>query len=376
MTIRVERVGDERALREFIALPLRLWPSPLYVPLLESSIRSWFTGRSPHPEPIEFVVARDDSGTVVGRSTVHTDARLDAKLGERLLLFGATEFADPPAADALFAHLEQRAHETGAEALFGPVSLLPNQSGGVITSGFDERGFVDSGWNPAWVPAAYERAGFEGWGIADTWIVTPSPDATAPTEAEYSAAGVRLEYGSRRRMASLVPELLRLLNASFDQLPYYTAITPAEMAAATDGLAFLLDERLLLLARDARSGQALAFILVIPDITEFVQRVGGRLNLAAQLRLLATRSRYRRDAVLVIQGTDPSRQGQGILSLLSRQLQVNLREGGYRSLRSTYIARDNPASTAQFARFGGHPLQGYTFYRRPVPAPHTLEADG
>ncbi|GGF28599.1 hypothetical protein [Subtercola lobariae] len=415
----VEQVSSERALREFIELPLRLWPRDLAVPLLESSIRSWYSGRSPHPEPIELVVVRDASGTVVGRSTMHTDRRFDEKLGEKLQLFGATEFETEEAALALFDHFEQRAEATHHTALFGPVSLLPNQSGGVITSGFDERGFVDSAWNPPWVADAYERAGFARWGEADTWIVAPvgvvppqsrakmlaaeaaaaqtfasttagsadagkatgaptSNDATtpgrvllvgvaaAPTAAEWASAGVRLEYGSKRHMKTLVPELLELLNASFEQLPYYTQITPAEMVAATDGLAFLLDERLLLVARDARSSRATAFILVIPDITEFVQKVGGKLSLARQLQLLATRSRYRREAVLVIQGTDPIRQGQGILSLLSRQLQVNLRAGGYRALRSTYVDRENVASTAQFARFGGRPLQGYTFYRRPL----------
>ena len=40
------------------------------------------------------------------------------------------------------------------------MSLLPNQAGGVITSGFAERGFVDSAWNPASYPGIYEAAGF------------------------------------------------------------------------------------------------------------------------------------------------------------------------------------------------------------------------
>ncbi|MCU1476083.1 MAG: hypothetical protein JWQ64_776 [Subtercola sp.] len=396
MTLHVELVADERALRDFIALPQRLWPRELAVPILESSIRSWYSGRSAHAEPISLVVVRDASGRAVGRSTVHTDRRLDDKLGEKLLLFGATEFETDAAGRALFDHIDAHATAVGADAIFGPVSLLPNQSGGVITSGFDQRGFVDSAWNPEWVPQVYERAGFTRWGEADTWIVAPvgaipprsrerrsapnlhtsTGDQTArvvlisvviePSPAEWAGTGVRLEYGSRRRVKTLIPELLELLNASFAQLAYYTQITPAEMAAATDGLAFLLDERLLLIARDARTNRATAFVLAIPDTTEFVQKVGGRLSFARQLQLLATRSRYRREAVLVIQGTDPERQGQGILSLLSRQLQVNLRAGGYRALRSTYVGRDNQASTAQFARFGGRPLQGYTFYRRQV----------
>ncbi|WP_216363710.1 hypothetical protein [Subtercola boreus] len=365
--ITVERVASAHALREFIAMPLRLQPPDLAVPLVEASIRSWFDGRSPHPEPIELLVARDAGGQVTGRTTAHTDRRLDAKLGEELQLFGATEFCDRETAAALFEALDRRARASGAAALFGPVSLLPNQAGGVITSGFAERGFVDSAWNDEQTPTVYESEGFARWGEADTWAVeVGTVEVTAPTAEELEEAGLLLEYGSKRGMKRLIPELLGLLNASFAQLPYYTEISPAEMEAATAGLAFLLDERLLLLARERATGRALAFVLVIPDITEFVQKAGGRLSPLRQLQLLLARGRYREEAVLVIQGTDPLRQGQGILSLLSRQLQVNLRDGGYRMLRSTYVARDNPGSTAQFARFGGRPLHGYTFYRRPV----------
>ncbi|QWT24181.1 hypothetical protein KPL76_01745 [Subtercola sp. PAMC28395] len=375
--VTVERVSSERQLREFVAMPLRVQPQDLAVPLLESSIRSWHRGTSPHPEPVELVIARDAGGDVVGRSTLHTDARLDAKLGEKLLLFGATEFRDGEAASALFEYFTVRATGSGTgtgtgtppstpfDALFGPVSLLPNQAGGVVTSGFEQRGFIDSAWNEEWVPLVYEAEGFERWGEADTWVVdVTQANAVAPRAAEWAEAGLMLEYGSKRRVSRLIPELLTLLNASFAQLPYYTQITPAEMAAATDGLAFLLDEKLLLLARDARSSVPVAFVLVIPDITEFVQKVGGRLSGLRQVQLLLTRQKYRTDAVLVIQGTEPSRQGQGILTLLSRQLQANLAEAGYSTLRSTYVARSNFGSTAQFSRFGGRPLHGYTFYRK------------
>lgn len=357
-------------LREFVDLPGRLHPAELAVPLLASTIESWWRGTSPHPEPVELVLVRDDTGAVVGRSTVHTDARLDARLGARSLLFGATEVADHAALAALVAALDERARTRGAQQLFGPVSLLPNQAGGVITSGFDERGFVDSAWNPPRYPETYEALGFERWGESDTWVVDAPGSGTddRPSAREWQAAGLVLEHGRRREVRRLVPELLELLNASFAQLPYYTPITPAEMAAATDGLSFLLDEKLLLLARDAATREAVAFVLVVPDITAFVQRCGGRIGPLRQLQLLATRGRLRREAVLIIQGTAPDRQGRGLLTLLTRELHANLAAGGYERLRCTYVGRDNPGSARQLSRHGGRPLHGYTFYRRDVPA--------
>ena len=365
--MRIETVSDARALREFVDLPNRLWPRELAVPLLESTIRSWYRGTSPHPEPVRLVLVRDDDGRVVGRSTVHTDARLDAKFGVTSQLFGATDFASAEAASALFAHLDETGRSAGKQQLLGPVSLLPNQSAGVITSGFAERGFVDSAWNPEWVPEVYEAAGFTRTQEAQTWSVeVGAVPVSEPEPQEFAAAGIRLEYGDKSKTETLIPELLGVLNAAFEQLPYYTRITPAEMAAATDGLSFLLDERLLLLARDDASGEAVAFILVLPDISPFVQKVGGRLTALRQLELLLTRGRYRREAILIIQGTAPARQGRGILTLLSRQLQANLAAGGYRRLRTTTVGLENGGSARQFSRFGGMPLHGSTLYRRPI----------
>ncbi|WP_205529207.1 GNAT family N-acetyltransferase [Microbacterium halotolerans] len=370
----VETVGSRRRFREFVEQPRRSrleGERALDVPLLRSTLASWWRGSGPHPEPVELLLVRDASGRVIARTTVHTDARFDAKLGTSVLLFGATDLGRDErtgreALAALLPELERRARDAGARELIGPVSLLPNQAGGVVTSGFDRRGFVDSAWNPEWVPRVYEGAGFDRWYEGDTWRVdvAGNGDPAPPSEAELAEAGITIEQARRRDMRTLLPELRELVNASFAQLPYYTQITPDEMAAATDGLAQLLDERLLLLARDD-AGRAVAFVVVIPDITEELQRSGGALGPVTLLRLLARRRRLR-DAILIIQGTHPGAQGRGIMTLLSRQLQHGLRDGGYRTLRSTYVGRENPASARQFERFGGQPLHGYTFYRRPV----------
>ena len=110
----------------------------------------------------------------------------------------------------------------------------------------------------------------------------------------------------------------------------------------------------------------MAFVVTVPDISEFLMAGGGRLGVVNQLRLLLTRRRYRRDAVLVIKGTVPEEQGHGYLTLLSRELHRGLSDHGYRSLRSTFAERDNPAAAAQYRRAGGRPLHGYTFYERPA----------
>ncbi|GAA3239411.1 GNAT family N-acetyltransferase [Dactylosporangium siamense] len=358
MTVIVAPVTDRAGLRAFCDLPLRLHPADRYVPLAAQVIAG-FTD-------VELFLARDAAGTVVGRTTLHRNAKFDAKLGRRHQLFGLTEFRDEETAAALFDLVADRGRDT--DALFGPVGLLPNQTGGVITSGFEERGFIDSAWNPPSYPSIYERHGFTRRFEADTWIcerLDVDADAVfAFDDARIEAERLVLRHGSRRGFTAQLPILREMLNASFAQLGYYTEISADELAAQTDGLAYLLDESLLLWLE--KDGRPVAFVVTVPDVSEFFMKVRGRLGVLNQLRLLATRGRYRRDAVLIIKGTVPGEQGRGYLTLLSRELHRNLRTGGYRSLRSTYVERDNPASAAGYRRVGGRPLHGYTFYERGV----------
>ncbi|AGZ41394.1 hypothetical protein [Actinoplanes friuliensis] len=336
--------------RDFLDLPVRLHPRDRYVPLPAPVIAA-------QRRTAELFIVRDITGRVVGRTSVHRDAAFDTKAGPRQL-FGHTEFVDDP---AVFAALMDVA---GKDTLFGPVALLPNQTGGVITSGFADRGFVDSAWNPSYYPAMYERHGFTRRFEADTWIVDVSGSAAAYPfdDTRLAAEDLVIRHGSRRRLREQLPVLRGMLNASFAQLGYYTEISAAQLAEQTDGLSFLLDEGLLVWLEKA--GRPISFVVAVPDISEFLMTVGGRLGVLEQLRLLATRSRYRRDAVLVIKGTVPDEQGRGYLRLLSREVHRHLEAGGYRSLRSTFVERDNAASAAHYRRAGGRPLHGYTFYER------------
>ncbi|MEU9114938.1 hypothetical protein AB0D04_24915 [Streptomyces sp. NPDC048483] len=356
-------VTDRRSLRAFCELPLRLHPPGRHVPTLAATIADWHrTGAT-----ALHLATETRTGRPVGRICLHRSDAMDRQLGRPTQLFGLTEFTDTEVAGRLFDLAEHTGRKAGATGLFGPVSLLPNQSGGVITSGFEERGFIDSAWNPPHYPAAYEHHGFTRRFPSDTWICpdldTLDPDTTFRfDDSRIAAEDLRIHHGSRRRLAEQLPLLRTMLNAAFAPLPYYTEISADQLAAQTDGLAHLLDERLLL--HLTKAGRPIAFVLAVPDISPFVMRARGRLPLPRQLQLLATCARYRKEAVLIIKGTVPDEQDNGYLTLLSRELHRGLRTGGYHTLRSTFVEHTNPASAASYRRAGGRPLHGYTFYER------------
>lgn len=339
--IGVERVSSRAQFREFAAL--RSEP-----PLLRSEMRAWYTGRHWFPGIILWL-ARDEEGAACGRMMTHHSPALSAKLGMDTGLFGAFVARDADTARALLRHAVQI---TGHTHLFGPVTPLPNVTGGVIRSGFEHRAFFDSAWNPEFVPRVLEEEGFTPWGIADTWeiAVADMPD-DPPTEEECRDKGITLERARRFR----APDIREVLNASFAQLPYYTEIGPAQMKAQMSGLGVIMDPDLIWLARDD-SGEVVGFVLVVPDPVEILRGRWWHLF-----------RRRGRDAVLIVQGTRPDMQGRGVLGLLTRQLYAALRAGAYRRLRVTFIGRDNPASARVFEKVGGRPLHELCFYLKELP---------
>ncbi|MCW2971859.1 MAG: hypothetical protein JWN72_132, partial [Thermoleophilia bacterium] len=276
-TFTIERVEDGRGIRDFIGLTKRLYAGEhRFVPPVQQQLADLARGKGPYAgrtfDDVALWLVRSPDGRVVARTTTHHSAKFDEKLERRVQLFGHTEFEREPAArTALFAHVDQLARAGQRTTVFGPAGLLPNQSGGVITSGFDERGFIDSAWNPSWYPEAYEAAGFTRVFEADTWICEGIDTRRDDPRATYRfddarIAGEQLELvrGNRRHIAEQLPMVREMLNASFRQLPYYTQIDPDELAYQTDGLAFLLEQDLLWML--LRGGTPIAFVLVLPDI--------------------------------------------------------------------------------------------------------------
>lgn len=363
----VDEVTDAAGLREFVEYRPAGLPFDGAVPPLQPTVRSWFSGTHAQARfsPVRMLVARNNNGRVVGRTCMHHNPKMDARLGVDTALFGLTEFDDDAALRALLGHAEKDARAAGRSALFGPVALLPNQTGGVITSGFQHRGFVDSPWNPDYYPPAYEKLGFNRVFTGQTWICDAfdalDPDRTFRfDDGRLAAENLRVHRARPWQLRRFLPIFRELLNAAFAQLGYYTHIDAEELADQTAGLGYILDPALTLWL--SRGGEPVAFVLVIPDLSEVLQRFNGAFGIREQLAAL----RHRRpgEAILVVKGTAPAAQGRGYLTLLSRELLRGLQSGGYRTLRSTFVEDDNAASAAQYRRMGGRPLHDTTFYRK------------
>ncbi len=195
------------ALKGWLNLSDRLYERGQFVPPIRQQINSIFRAQgNRHGTTVAFYVVEDDAGTVLARTTAHHNDALDEKLGERLQLFGFTEFVERyDVFETLIRGVESVARENGRSTLFGPSDLLPNEAGGVISSGFEYRGFLDSAYNPAYYPEFYARMGFEKRFPSATYICDaiqtgPSPDKVLRFDnARIERERLEICYGDRSR---------------------------------------------------------------------------------------------------------------------------------------------------------------------------------
>ena len=153
-----------------------------------------------------------------------------------------------------------------------------------------------------------------------------------------------------------------MLNASFEQLGYYTEIDEDEFAYQVDGLGYLIDERIALYL--FKAGTPIGFLLCIPDISAFVRKVNGDLGLLNQLRLFLTRSATATRRSASSRASSRTSKGMATWALWGELLR-NLRAAGYHTLRGTFVEHANVASSSYADRLG-RPAHGIAFYARDV----------
>ena len=350
-------------LRAFCDLPLRLHPRDRYVPLRVVGDR----GRTRAPR--ELFLVRDGAGAVVGRTSLHRDAASRRQARPPHQLFGLHRVrrrrrGRSPRWSTRSRHGPRRGGRCSARS-----ALLPNQTGGVITSGFAERGFVDSAWNPAVLPgrlrAARLRPPLRG-ATRGSCDVRAARRRTRGFRFDDARLGRRAARASGTAPDGTCAASCRSCGRCSTRASRSSATTPrsppsssqrrptAWPTCSTSAAAVAGEGRTAGRVRRHRAGH-----LGVPHGR---RRPARRASTSCACwrpgagtgatRCSSSRARC------------PDEQGNGYLTLLSRELHRNLRAGGYRTLRSTFVERGNPASAAQYRRAGGRPLHGHTFYER------------
>lgn len=165
MPLTVERVESSRQKREYIALPFQVnGKDPYWVPALFMDARNSLN-RKRHPfhehADVEFFLARDDSGRVVGRVCAIVNHAFVDYHGEKTGHFGFFEtFRSQEAATALLNAASDWVRARGMERIQGPFNFSTNETCGCLVDGFQTPPMIMMPHNPPWYEELILGAGF------------------------------------------------------------------------------------------------------------------------------------------------------------------------------------------------------------------------
>jgi len=366
VTLVLESVGGRRARRLFRSLPKLLHRGhPAFIPPIRASVSAVLDRRrNPfwrHAEGAEWVVRR--AGRPVGRIGACHDRDLEARV-PGCGVVGFFDCADDAeAASSLFAAAEEWLLARGLRKARGPLNYSIHDTAGLLVEGFDTPPVVDTTWNPAYQVAMWERSGYAG--VQDLLGVAGRLDDEGFGRTRAFAAlarrkNVTVRPIDPRRFLDDVERIRRVYNAAWDSNWGHVPVGPEEFAFKAKDLKAILDPDLVRVAE--LEGEAVGFLLSLPDLNVVARRCGGRLFPLGWLHFLRARKTVRR-ARCVALGVVPDRRMRGLEALLLADSFSRIRER-YEWCEASWVLEHNAALLNGLGHYGLHPYKRWRLYEK------------
>ena len=280
LTIRpVASKADRKAFVDFAWDVYR--DDPAWIPPLKDEVRGLLSPRKnpwfEHARAELFFAER--GGRVVGRISAQVDDLVLDQMGAGTGQWGMFEALDGEAAAELIKNAEGWLREQGMTRALGPFSL----------SIWDEPGLeIEGSEEPPTAMMAHHRPEYRQWIEAAGYekakdLITYALDITNwhdPLIDRLIAAGernprIRIRTVDKSRFDEEARLILNLLNDAWSNNWGYVPLTEAEIAYAGKKLKPIIFEELVRVAEV--DGEAVAFMLTIPDINELTRDLNGEL---------------------------------------------------------------------------------------------------
>jgi hypothetical protein len=285
ITVRpVESAADRKA---FVELAFRLNASdPNWVPPLKQEVYGLITpGRNPwfsHGEAQLFLAERE--GCVIGRISAHIDhlalAQSTAQgMGPGTGNWGMMEAENETVFQALIARAEDWLRAKGMRRALGPLSLSVWDEAGLQVSGFDHPPTVMMGHNSSAYRGWVEAAGHAPTKSLYTFELNIARDFP-PFVQRIVQSGERngrivIRKVDKSRFNQEAALILGILNDAWSDNWGFVPLTDDEIAYVGKKLKPIVFEDLIMIAEI--EGEAIAFMITLPDLNEALKPLNGSL---------------------------------------------------------------------------------------------------
>ncbi len=364
--------GNRRDVRRFIRFPFRLYRgNPYWVPPMEAEMR---TALNPAAHPYyrhseaAFFLAEQD-GEMVGRLAVlnHTGYRQQPGCADRGLFCFFECVDDLDAARALFDAGATWAARRGIRTLIGPKGLAQGDGQGILVEGFDHLPAMGIPYNLPYYGDHLEALGFEkqddllsGFLRAEDYHLPERVVQLAERVKARRGFHVR-EFKTKDEMRALVPQVRRVYNQAFADVPGFVPVSEEEVRAIADRILSIADPRLIKLV--FKGEEVAGFLFAYPNIGRGLQRARGRMWPLGWWHILRE---FKRTRMLDINGIGllPGYQGVGATAVLYAELERTVRQFGFEFADIVQINEKNLKSFSEMDHLGVNWYKRHRIYRK------------
>ena len=370
--VAVEVVTEPRQMRQFLALPQRIYASdPAWIAPLGFMKREQMSAKNhffDHARWRAWLALRD--GKPVGRITAQIDAMHLQQHGDDAGYFGMLEADDDPAVfAALFGAAEDWLRSEGMKQVRGPFNLHVNEEVGLLVEGFATPPYVLMGHARPWYGPAVEAQGYHG--VKDLLAYQVRPDFDAPRVMERLAQRVSdrvvVRPVRRKQLLEDAGIMLEIFNDAWQNNWGFVPLVEAEWAETVSTLTKLMPDDYIQIAE--YDGEPVAFIVALPNLNEAARDLNGRLLPFGWAKLLwRLKVRHPKSARVPLMGVKQSfqhsRLGPTLAFMVIDAVRKALHARGVRDVEMGWILEDNDGMRNIIETIGGVAYKRYRVYQK------------
>lgn len=335
--IEIIEVQAAREIREFIALPLRMYRGcSQFSPMLYAEEKRLL--RAPREsdayETVFYLAKRDGKtvGRIQGILPKHADGT--GQRSARLTRFDAVD--DTLVSRALFGAVEKWAKARGATRLRGPWGNTDMDRAGILVEGFGETSVSGETYNFSYYAALFEDYGFEKEADLLSFELT-APEKKNEMLARVARRSLELSHlhvastqlSKREYIEKYAESFFETFEACFGDR-YGAPLTVREKKEQLLRIAPFLNVKYTILLCDERE-RVVGFGLALPRLAQALKRSNGRLTLRALPRLRRIVKKPR-ELDLILMGVRPEYRNAGINAVIVQGAIDMLTSGGAEKL--------------------------------------------
>jgi hypothetical protein len=358
--------------QRFLALPFFIYgDNPHWVPPLQRDARLQLN-RKRHPffahSDAIFLLA-EDGDRPIGRLAVLDNRNFNDFNHEATAFFYLFECVDDhDTAAVLFEAGAAWASRRGLDRIFGPKGFTALDGMGLLVRGFEHRPALGVPYNPPYYADLVEGCGFEAEGESLSGYLHRR--ASLPAKIDEVAELVKRRRGlriapirTRSDLRLYVPHLRSLYNDSLGGTSGNVPLTADEARAMTDQLLWFADPSLVKIV--LKDEQPVGFLLAYPDISEALQRCGGRLFPFGWYHLLRG---LRRTTWVNINGAGmvEKYRGLGGTAILFSEMARSVQQGRYVHADIVQVGTENDRMLRELRNLGIDFYKSHRLYGRQI----------